>query len=206
MLNKLLLGSVVILLKLWMKSWRIRMVRGKEPLNKVLITLWHEHLPICMRAFKNQGYCVLISQSKDGDIAAKICQDWGYQVFRGSSSKGAVGGLKSLLDFYKQNPQSPGIGMALDGPRGPYHHINSSTNWLCQQLELTALFPKIKVKYFFRLKNWDRTLIPLPFSTIYIELTQFISVKQEVSTARLDMDGDYVFGLSSSKVGAASKS
>ena len=38
--------------------------------DRAVILLWHEHLPICIRAFSGRGIHVLISRSADGEWAA----------------------------------------------------------------------------------------------------------------------------------------
>jgi len=155
-----------------MRSWRIEF-KEKQPEGSILIALWHEHLPICIRAFGYQGFGVLISQSQDGQLAAAICQSWGYHVFRGSSSKGALIGSKNLVKWIrdKQNQGSPVlVGMVLDGPRGPYHSEGKGVAWLASHFDLPVFQPVIHISSGFRLKSWDKTLIPWPFAKVYLTL------------------------------------
>jgi lysophospholipid acyltransferase (LPLAT)-like uncharacterized protein len=60
--------------------------------------------------------------------------------------------------------------MALDGPRGPALEAKPGAQWLAQKAK--AQFVNVSVKYScaFRLKSWDKTFIPLPFSKITIFL------------------------------------
>jgi len=143
-------------------SWRVRI---ENPLPEpAVIGLWHQDLPACLAAFKNKNIAVLISQSKDGSKFAKLAKSLGYNVFRGSSSRGQSE-IKHLLKALKNGISA---GMALDGPKGPALTAKPGAEWLSGKANAPLI--KIKVKYsrVFRLNSWDKTFIPLPFSKITI--------------------------------------
>ncbi len=160
--------GLAILARLWLNTLRLSWDGAPAPAANALMALWHEHLPVCMRAFKNGGHAVLISRSRDGEIAANICQPWGYHVFRGSSSTGGAQGLKQMVR-HLQRPQGPALaGMALDGPHGPAHNIQPGAGWLSEKLRLPLYPVHILAPHAFRLRTWDRTIIPLPFSLVHV--------------------------------------
>jgi len=154
-----------LILKLLVLSWRVRFENLlPEP---AVIGLWHQDLPACLAAFKNKNIAVLISQSKDGSKFAKLAKSLGYNVFRGSSSRGQ-NEIKHLLKALKSGNSA---GMALDGPRGPALTAKPGAEWLSSRAKTPLV--KIEVKYSraFRLNSWDKTFIPLPFSKIFITIT-----------------------------------
>ena len=168
-LNYLIREFVILIGYFWLKSLRV-VYKDAIPKKKAIFALWHEHLPICIPVFKERNIAVLISKSRDGELAAGLCAKWGYQIFRGSSSLGGATGIKSvarcLLD---QN--SPGLaGMALDGPRGPYHYIHPGTAWLSHIANIPIYMVSIYAPHAFRLPTWDKMVIPLPFSTIEVRI------------------------------------
>jgi lysophospholipid acyltransferase (LPLAT)-like uncharacterized protein len=134
--------------------------------------LWHEHLPVCIRAFSGRGIHVLISKSRDGEWAAQACVSMGYQVHRGSSSaRGdgkALGGLRALARAAGKEPSL--IGMALDGPRGPRRVPKPGSLWLAQRLSLPVIPVAVEARWGFRVRSWDRTLVPWPFSRVDIRV------------------------------------
>ncbi len=156
--------------------------------------LWHEHLPVCMRAFSGRGIHVLISKSRDGEWAAQACARMGYRVHRGSSSAAgdgkAFGGLRALAraagaggaadtagragvagdDGAMAGKRFALIGMALDGPRGPRRVPKPGSLWLAQRYSLPVIPVAVEARRAFRLGTWDRTLIPWPFSRVEIHL------------------------------------
>nr|AGS52408.1 putative lipoprotein [uncultured bacterium contig00085] len=145
------------------------------PSEPVVIGLWHQDLPACLAAFKGRNIAVLISRSRDGGKFAKLSERLGYNVFRGSSSRGQSEVrhlLKSLRNGFS-------AGMALDGPKGPALTAKPGAEWLAKKTGVPLV--KICVKYSraFRLKSWDKTFIPLPFSNVYIDFDQ---KSQDIST------------------------
>jgi lysophospholipid acyltransferase (LPLAT)-like uncharacterized protein len=165
------LSSIITILgQLWLKSLRIQFKKSKIPQKDSIIALWHENLPICIKIFQNRGYSVLISKSRDGEIASNICKKWGYTVFRGSSSRGGISGLKNLIRHLSTAGNLRLAGMALDGPHGPYHHLQPGTQRLSQITGIPVNPVAIKPIWSFRLSNWDRTIIPFPFSKILVHI------------------------------------
>ena len=153
------------LLKLLALSWRVRFETPLEE-GPVVIGLWHQDLPACLAAFRHRGIAVLVSKSRDGSRFARMCKSLGYDVFRGSSSRGQSE-VRHLLEALKGGKA---VGMALDGPKGPALVAKPGAEWLAQKAEVELVSVNVKYSYAFRLKSWDKTFIPLPFSKITIFL------------------------------------
>jgi lysophospholipid acyltransferase (LPLAT)-like uncharacterized protein len=152
---------------LWLKTLRLRWPAGDRLPQGAVIALWHEHLPILIRAFSGLGIHVLISRSADGEWAARACRRFGYRVHRGSSSR-ALEGLRALARAAGEGPAL--IGMALDGPRGPRRRPKPGTLWLSRRLDVPVVPVAVSARRAFRLGSWDRALVPWPFSTVEIRL------------------------------------
>jgi lysophospholipid acyltransferase (LPLAT)-like uncharacterized protein len=140
---------------------------GELP-DKAILVLWHEHLPICIRAFAHRGISVLISKSADGEWAAQACARFGYQVHRGSTSNGGLAGMRALARSLETGCGS--VGMVLDGPRGPRGQTKPGTAWLSGITGIPVVPISVHAKMAFRLKSWDRCLVPLPFSAVEIKI------------------------------------
>jgi lysophospholipid acyltransferase (LPLAT)-like uncharacterized protein len=165
---------------LWLRTLRIRWLSGSASAlpqrsfdedalpGKAIILLWHEHLPACIRAFSRRGVNVLISRSADGAWAAEACVRFGYRVHRGSSSRGSLGGMRALARSLQDGAAL--AGMALDGPRGPRRIPKIGSLWLAQRTEAPVIPVWVDAPKSFRLKSWDRCVIPLPFSKVVIRV------------------------------------
>jgi lysophospholipid acyltransferase (LPLAT)-like uncharacterized protein len=155
--------------RLWLRSLRVRWIQAESALpDRAVIVLWHEHLPACIRIFSGRGIHVLISRSADGDWAARACESFGYRVHRGSSTRGGAGGMRTLI----RGMEAEGglAGMALDGPRGPRRVPKSGSLWLARQRSSSVVPVWVEAPRSFRLKSWDRSLIPLPFSRVTVRI------------------------------------
>ncbi|MDY6830383.1 MAG: DUF374 domain-containing protein [Thermodesulfobacteriota bacterium] len=69
------------------------------------------------RKLKNAG--IMISSSKDGDIAAGVARRFGYGVVRGSSFQGGRTALLNMVSYMSTRPVQMICGAPVDGPRGP---------------------------------------------------------------------------------------
>lgn len=153
--------------RLWMRTWRLHWPAGSALPEHGILVLWHEHLPACIPAFARRRIGVLISRSADGSLAAEACGRLGYRVFRGSTSRGSLSGMKALARGLRAGGLA---GMALDGPRGPRRDPKPGTLWLAG-LAGVPIFPiAVRASWALRLKTWDRCLLPLPFSRVEFQV------------------------------------
>jgi lysophospholipid acyltransferase (LPLAT)-like uncharacterized protein len=151
------------ILKLLVLSWRIHF-ENPLPEKSAVIGLWHQDLPACLATFRYKNIAVLISKSQDGSKFAKLAESLGYNVFRGSSSRGQSE-VKHLLKALKSGYSA---GMALDGPKGPALAAKPGAEWLAKKTNVPLINISVKYSKFLRLNSWDKTYIPLPFSKIGI--------------------------------------
>ena len=180
--------------RLWLASLRIRWT-GEELPSDAVLALWHEHLPACIPAFAHRSVAVLISRSDDGEWAASACTRWGYRVQRGSSSIGSLSGMKALARTLAE--QGGLAGMALDGPRGPRHIPKLGSLWLASRSGIPIVPIAVRARRHFRLRTWDRSLIPFPFSRVDIRLgvplhprsLAEIAIAMETNQAKLETAG-----------------
>ena len=101
---------------------------------------------------------------------ATAARTLGYRVTRGSSSRGAVGGLLALL---KEVRAGHNTALAVDGPRGPRGVCKPGIVRLAQKTG-APLFPMgvaSSRKFVFE-KTWNKVYLPLPFSRQVIYLAE----------------------------------
>jgi lysophospholipid acyltransferase (LPLAT)-like uncharacterized protein len=153
---------------LWIRSLRPRFVDSAPLPASGILVLWHEHMLLCLPAFRRMNMRVLISQSEDGEFGARAVERLGYRAVRGSSSRGGATALKTLAREVRKNGGS-GVWIAVvaDGPRGPRRASKPGAAWLAE----TAGLPAYGVSAFssgFTLGSWDRCRIPIPFGRIHL--------------------------------------
>jgi lysophospholipid acyltransferase (LPLAT)-like uncharacterized protein len=85
---------------------------------------FHDQLLMMTYSYLGHGYgrrlAVLSSRHRDGEYVARTLERFGHLMVRGSTSHGAVGGLKEMVRHLRQGRDAA---FATDGPRGPRHQV-----------------------------------------------------------------------------------
>jgi lysophospholipid acyltransferase (LPLAT)-like uncharacterized protein len=166
------------LVRLWWGSCRIVAVVGQEHLDAVLARFpsflpcyWHQHHLFCSRFLLLQrsrlrlGF--LISPSVDGELGALIIRRAGGYVIRGSSSHTGAMALREYFQALMREQISPVI--TPDGPRGPRFKFKPGAVLLAQ-MSARPMLPLAYAASRAVLLQWDRFVLPLPFSRIVIAI------------------------------------
>src|SRR5688572_4421955 len=135
----------------------------------VIWAFWHNRLfliPFIFRKhFPQTRGAALTSLSKDGEILAAYIGRFGIESVRGSSSRGgraALIALKRALDAGAVAAITP------DGPRGPCYALQPGILKLAQLTGAVILPVHIHYSRAWRLKSWDRFIIPKPFARVVL--------------------------------------
>lgn len=171
------LGGFV--LRLLGMTWRVRregaaafdgMLERGEPF---IIVFWHgEILPVSW-VHRDRGIAPLISRHADGEIIARIVEGLGYRTVRGSSSRG---GVRALLETAQRVSEGITVGFTPDGPRGPRHVFAPGALIVAQRTGRPIVALGATASRAWRLRSWDKHLIPKPFATVTVRYSppQFV--------------------------------
>jgi lysophospholipid acyltransferase (LPLAT)-like uncharacterized protein len=150
-----------------------------------LLAFWHGTmlLPWYLHRSPNSArtadrFAALTSQSKDGDLLAKILKKWNYEVVRGSSSKGGDVALSIIVDYARNNFS---IAITPDGPRGPRHQFKAGAVVAAKRSGIPVVLAGVGFKKKKILKNWDRFEIPHFFTRANIIYSKPILVNENLS-------------------------
>jgi lysophospholipid acyltransferase (LPLAT)-like uncharacterized protein len=125
----------------------------------------------------------MISQSKDGEWAARLAAKLGLVPVRGSSSKGGTTALRAITEALKQNPAVIHI---VDGPRGPKGIVKPGIISMAQISGGVILPVIVSAKKAWVVGSWDRFVIPKPFSEVTIEWGQPFVVPRNLGPDRFE--------------------
>jgi lysophospholipid acyltransferase (LPLAT)-like uncharacterized protein len=135
----------------------------------VIFALWHRHaffVPL-LRGVQRQPITVLLSAHRDAQIVAVAVRLRGLKVVAGSSTRG---GLKAYLHLRRVLDQRESVCITPDGPKGPAEQVKAGVIHLAQ-LSGCAIVPvAVACSRVHRLRSWDRSVLPLPFSLVVIAL------------------------------------
>jgi lysophospholipid acyltransferase (LPLAT)-like uncharacterized protein len=145
------------------------------------IAHWHGDELALIPRFGHIGPTILVSHSKDGSIMAKGATALGYGVTRGSSTRGAVGGLLALIKAVRNGRA---VVLAVDGPQGPRGVCKPGIVRVVQKSG-APLFPVGVAgsnRFVFK-KSWNQAYLPLPFSrqVVWVDKPLYFPKKTDTS-------------------------
>ncbi len=169
----------VWILRLLGATWRVTR-RGDEGVRALraagtpmVILLWHGELLPILWAHRHQGISVLISTHADGEIIARICEALGCRTVRGSSSRG---GARALLELVRELQAGHEIAVTPDGPRGPRREFAPGAVVAAMRAGVPVVAFGATVDRAWRLRSWDRFVIPKPFARITMAYSETAAV------------------------------
>lgn len=152
-------------------TWRVRVIgdeglRGEREAGRaVIITLWHGQMLPLLYQHRGEGVAILISEHRDGEIIARIATALGHRTVRGSTTRGAG---RALLSMVRQVEAGQDIAVTPDGPRGPARSFAPGALIVAQRTGAAIIPATVVARSAWRLKSWDRFMIPRPFTRITI--------------------------------------
>jgi hypothetical protein len=130
---------------------------------------WHGRIALAVvlnRRLNKKPRRVLISNSPDGELIAKIVRRLGFPAIRGSSTtdrraaRGSVQAFREALRFIDSGGL---VAITPDGPRGPAQVMPEGPLMLARARQSPVLLYGLAARPALTLKTWDQTKIPLPF-------------------------------------------
>jgi len=152
--------------------------------GRLIVAVWHQRfLPALayVTKFRNFEPIVMISQSRDGELAARLAERLGLVPVRGSSTRGGAAALVAILKALKKNPAVIHI---VDGPQGPKGVVKPGLISMAQMSGAVILPVFVSADRAWIMRSWDRFLVPKPFSKVTIEWGSPLAVPQDLDPAR----------------------
>ena len=148
-------------------------VIGKPVQRNYIAALWHNRLLlisfVLKKFFPGRSGAGLISASRDGDLIADVTQRFGFDVVRGSSSRMGASALRELSDVLASGRD---VLITPDGPRGPAYELGPGIIFLAQKTGAPVVPVNMEYSSCWRVKSWDRFIIPKPFSKVRVIIGQ----------------------------------
>jgi lysophospholipid acyltransferase (LPLAT)-like uncharacterized protein len=162
------------LLQIWARTLRFKIqdrsnVIGAPPNERYIGALWHNRLlllPFVIKRFlpERRG-AALISASRDGALLADLVERFDFEVVRGSSSRQGASAIRQLAEVIAGGKD---VVITPDGPRGPAYELGQGIVFLAQQSEVEVVPINMEYSSCWRVKSWDRFILPKPFSSVRV--------------------------------------
>ena len=170
-------------LRLQRLTWRVH-IEGREHLDRLyadekrfLLCFWHgKYVPIVPLL---EGYkaCIISNQSKRGNVIVEICRNFGYQSAQ-IPDQPRHDSLRLIGAVLSANRVG---GIAVDGPLGPRGRVKSGVIRMASTLKFDLLPVSLDSRWKIVLnKRWDRMMLPLPFTKIYLVFGEPIKMTTEL--------------------------
>lgn len=161
----------VLVIRALASTWRYRVVNGEavDALRRnrqpMILALWHGQMLVPLWHHRGQGIAILISEHRDGEIIARIADSLRLRTVRGSTSRG---GGRALVGLVRELTNGHDIAITPDGPRGPAESFAPGALVAAQRARAPIVAIGVHAPHAWRLKSWDRFLVPKPFSRVHI--------------------------------------
>ena len=148
------------------------------PKTPFIVGLWHEYILFSPLMFKttmskDDKCSVIISEHFDGKMIAKVVNLFGLGDIGGSSTRG---GIKAIKESFKLLDKKECVAITPDGPRGPRHSVADGIVAISQKKDVNIVAYSYKASSFWRLKSWDKFLVPKPFSKVDFYISEPFSL------------------------------
>jgi len=189
-LLKLLSLVGYIVLRWWLASLRLR-VRSYVPgfdvsrpgrSKPIIFAFWHEAL-LMPAHFMGPAYRILISQHADGDLISQVCRLARAGTIRGSTTRGGVEASRRLL----RASADKHLVVVPDGPRGPRRQVKPGLIHLAARTGLPIVAAGFGHERPWRLRTWDRFLLPRPGRRVRLVLGAPIHVPADADKSELEI-------------------
>lgn len=153
------------------RTWRIRVINGEyvRDLRRAgqpfIFALWHGQLLPLLWHHRSEGVLVLISEHRDGELVARAALSLGYGLIRGSSTHGAE---RALISLVRELESGHEVAITPDGPRGPAKTFAPGALVAAQRSGSFILPVAASADRAWRLRSWDRFMIPKPFARVTV--------------------------------------
>lgn len=187
----------LLLVRLLSRTYRYALVDTQneqaalDACGKVVYASWHQRLFPGITFFASrQPIAIMISQSRDGEMIARVVDILGWRSVRGSSSKGGMRALKEIRSLTRQGYR---VGHIVDGPQGPFGVIKPGLLTIAQFAGAPIVPAIVSAQRNWIFNSWDRFMVPKPFSRVFIRFTPPINVPRRLDadafeTLRRDME------------------
>ena len=148
----------------------------------IMVCVWHGRLlfPSWYIRLKTTNLHAIASRHSDAEIMARILNNWGYGLIRGSTRKGGKAVVQKMAEIFK------GAGIVAvtnDGPKGPPRIAKAGSTGLALKYNVQIITITGSATKYWQMKSWDRFMLPKPFGKIQLIVSPPLDITKELKTA-----------------------
>ena len=159
------------------KTLRFKRYNFKPEITPAIYVIWHGRQYPLLAIPPRENINILISQSNDGEIIARIVHDRRFATIRGSMGRG---GVKALREVIKALKDGKSVAYTADGPKGPRLKVKEGVIKIAQmsQRPIIPLCGAVSLGY--ETNSWDKYQVPFPFAKAPVVFGEPIYVPKDL--------------------------
>jgi lysophospholipid acyltransferase (LPLAT)-like uncharacterized protein len=110
-------------------------------------------------------------------------EKWGFQVLRGSSSRGGTKALRQMVRLLRGGTP---IAVTPDGPRGPRQEMKLGPLLAAQMAGVPVIPVSAGTDRAWWFEGWDRFMVPKPFSRIRLKYGEPVRIPPDADQAEVE--------------------
>lgn len=187
MLARVLIRSVTRSVRIRCEGIRVLDELESEDLVAVL-PFFHGRQFLLTGFLAGRNLGVMASLSRDGELQTRVMTGLGFEVVRGSASRGGARGLIGLKKLMERGYHAT---VAVDGPKGPLHEVKPGAVYLAKKTgaPVVALGASANPAHIFY-KAWDHYLLPRPFGRGAVVFSEPMYFDNDVSEEAIARDSE----------------
>jgi lysophospholipid acyltransferase (LPLAT)-like uncharacterized protein len=197
-IDSLIVGSAGLLIRALASTWRIEVRNGhyleglRNAGNPFIFALWHGQLLPLLWHHRRQGISLVISEHRDGERIAQVAKGLGYELVRGSSTRG---GGRALIQLSRVLQSGKEAAITPDGPKGPARSVAQGVLIAAQRSGAAILPIAASADRAWRANSWDSFLIPKPFARVTVSYSAPISITDTTADGALQRADEVKRGI-----------
>ena len=180
-------------LRILEKTVKIQWQEDTQYGESQIFGFWHEdsffmNLVLETLAHKTSPVDVIVTADTRGNYIEYMVERCGGSALRVPDGFKAFRELKKILQASYEKTHS--LAIALDGPLGPRHEPKKLAFYLSEQAQEEFVGITVSYSSCIRLyKRWDKYVIPLPFTTVQVQVQDYgIVKKKEIPALPIEAD------------------
>lgn len=174
----------LLLVKALAATYRIQIInpedeeRALHRHRNLIYASWHQRFFPGIRLFLDRRpIAIMISQSRDGEMIARVAERLGWEPVRGSSTRGGAVALRRLKALASKGYNFAHI---VDGPKGPFGKVKPGLLFIARMVgkPIVPVITSAEKKWVFN--SWDRFMVPKPFSRILVRFGDPIDIPSKL--------------------------
>lgn len=134
-----------------------------DPPQPAIYAFWHRYLLPIAWYLRGRRFGILVSQHFDGEWIGQAAARLGYEIYRGSSTRG---GREALAEMEQGLLRGVPMGLTVDGPRGPRYEVKPGAIYLARITGAPLYAIHVEMESAWELNSWDGLQVPKPGSIV----------------------------------------